>query len=672
MVGIKTIFEYIRSRNWVANIVGISDDVAGDYFGLQPHTELLTDDIVCRILGSVSDCLMQHPEGSCPRNAAYGSNDKIVPQESNHDDPRSTFVPKRLLFVGGTPHYPEPFLVNTTKLPSLRSSDDADPRHDLRYIAYSHCWGSPGRLPLMTTPETLQERMSRIPFHTLPRSFQDLALVARKLGVRYVWIDSLCIVQGPQGDFFEQASLMGDIYMNALLTVIGAGAPSAHTGFLKSGATAQLPYRIRELDATGRFALERAETASGENILHTDQVLRSLNEESPWAERGWTCQEELLSPRKLYFFPNRMLYACGKSAWCDRGTKSSKELDIPGFSEVAEDYAARTFTKFEDRFAAFAGIARWVYPTPFSAIGDITEDTPDGNSPVGGDCCRRNYLISESMDGYKLTSPSLQSDLEDTGFLAGINVHLVYTLLWANHLPPTEGHTTESGITDGPSFSWLSVIAPVSFELQVESRLLNYIPGDTCHSLKVRAFGQALPETHPGASIFDPFVHGTGSYIHGMGTVCLVKKIRYVGVTGGTNDPGSRLWAWQCSDRDLVMELHITFDWRGSAIESKDSFVNADKHYYCLSIRKPRDVKGFWWGLLLEELETDDSQSSVMVKSLVRGDLGPYSGLSEVPKKVFRRRGIFKARNKLISRYKTGNHSFDTMPHVKQVEFVVI
>jgi len=69
------------------------------------------------------------------------------------------------------------------------------------YATLSHCWG--GSIPAMTTLCNYAERQRSIPFLSLPRQFQDAIVVTRQLGLRYIWIDSLCIIQDSQQDWIE-------------------------------------------------------------------------------------------------------------------------------------------------------------------------------------------------------------------------------------------------------------------------------------------------------------------------------------------------------------------------------------------------------------------------------------------------------------------------------------
>jgi hypothetical protein len=67
------------------------------------------------------------------------------------------------------------------------------------YLALSHCWGKDG-VPLKTTKETVGKFEQSIPFEDLPRTFREAVIITRKLNVRYLWIDSLCIIQDDSAD----------------------------------------------------------------------------------------------------------------------------------------------------------------------------------------------------------------------------------------------------------------------------------------------------------------------------------------------------------------------------------------------------------------------------------------------------------------------------------------
>ena len=66
------------------------------------------------------------------------------------------------------------------------------------YFTLSHCWGNPDeetKLKMSTTKASLAIRMKYIDFDSLPKVFRDAIRVTRFFHIRWLWIDSLCIVQ---------------------------------------------------------------------------------------------------------------------------------------------------------------------------------------------------------------------------------------------------------------------------------------------------------------------------------------------------------------------------------------------------------------------------------------------------------------------------------------------
>jgi hypothetical protein len=101
------------------------------------------------------------------------------------------------------------------------------------YLALSHCWGpSVSGERLITTKATLKSRLKSIPLSKMPSNFFDATIITRKLGYRYLWIDSLCIIQDSRGDWETESANMGNIYTNASLTLAAAAAKDSDGGML--------------------------------------------------------------------------------------------------------------------------------------------------------------------------------------------------------------------------------------------------------------------------------------------------------------------------------------------------------------------------------------------------------------------------------------------------------
>lgn len=104
-----------------------------------------------------------------------------------------------------------------------------------KYVALSHCWGEQEHWPkCLTTIETLEERMSHIPWDIIPQTFRDAIIFTRQLGLEYIWIDSVCIVQNDHKDWERESMLMDSVYANAFVTFAAVASPDSRGGLLKS------------------------------------------------------------------------------------------------------------------------------------------------------------------------------------------------------------------------------------------------------------------------------------------------------------------------------------------------------------------------------------------------------------------------------------------------------
>lgn len=105
-----------------------------------------------------------------------------------------------------------------------------------RYIAVSHCWGQ--HLPFRTTTASLSQLQRHVLWDELPWVFRDAITTAHQLGVQYIWIDSLCIIQDDRRDWARNSYMMGDVYRNALLTIGVVMSPDSRSPFLGPGSPA--------------------------------------------------------------------------------------------------------------------------------------------------------------------------------------------------------------------------------------------------------------------------------------------------------------------------------------------------------------------------------------------------------------------------------------------------
>ncbi|PVH81422.1 hypothetical protein DL98DRAFT_349267, partial [Cadophora sp. DSE1049] len=119
----------------------------------------------------------------------------------------NTWLPSRLLDVGPRDGSQLPRLIET------KESNDLGP-----YAALSHMWGS--LIPLRTIQGNYQELKSGIPMWKLSKNFAQAVVTTRQLKLRYLWIDSLCIIQDLASDWNKEAATMHKVYSHAEVTIV--------------------------------------------------------------------------------------------------------------------------------------------------------------------------------------------------------------------------------------------------------------------------------------------------------------------------------------------------------------------------------------------------------------------------------------------------------------------
>jgi hypothetical protein len=101
-----------------------------------------------------------------------------------------------------------------------------------QYIALSYVWGGAPtvRLTRVNKSTLLQPRSLLNEWNSLPRTIHDAIVLVRKLGVEYLWVDSLCLVQDDDEDIKQGVDAMDKIYSKAWLTIIAAHGIDADAG----------------------------------------------------------------------------------------------------------------------------------------------------------------------------------------------------------------------------------------------------------------------------------------------------------------------------------------------------------------------------------------------------------------------------------------------------------
>ncbi|KAF1956350.1 hypothetical protein CC80DRAFT_75006 [Byssothecium circinans] len=158
------------------------------------HSDLSSDSSLQFVKRMLEDCKLNHDACS-----------------SNKQQDKEPFMPKRVLDLG-----PDCYELQE-KFP-VRLLETAQLSHFEPYAALSHRWCTAGSFAT-TRSDNITDHEAQIPFQTLGVVFQDTILLLRRLGIRYVWIDSLCIIQDSLEDWRDQSKMMAEIYGRAYFTI---------------------------------------------------------------------------------------------------------------------------------------------------------------------------------------------------------------------------------------------------------------------------------------------------------------------------------------------------------------------------------------------------------------------------------------------------------------------
>jgi hypothetical protein len=140
-------------------------------------------------------------------------------------------------------------------------------------------------------------------FSGLLPTFRDAAVITRAFGIKYLWIDSLCILQDSRDDLLTEPAMMGSVYKNARVTIAADASQNRSVGIVGSS----FPSRNSKVPLSRTQCHSKSRNLSG--FLYFDKYDDDINQdEALLSQRGWTLQEEMLSPRILKFQKNCVLW----------------------------------------------------------------------------------------------------------------------------------------------------------------------------------------------------------------------------------------------------------------------------------------------------------------------------------------------------------------------------
>ena len=339
--------------------------------GLKLPSDFLSDRTHDIIQHWLTDCLSSH--ANCPKTVGL------------------PLLPSRVIKVGGL-----------GETPRLISSNN----QNAQYAALSYCWGRSWHFT--TTLDTLEANTKCISLAELPPTLRHAVLITRNLGLEYIWIDSICIIQDSEKDWAEQSSKMAEIYQNCFVTLSASRAASSMEGILIEQLERQSPLQLDLTNNNVRLWIDIA-PLEWEACVEND----ALN------QRGWVLQERYLSPRTLFFSGQQVFWECRTKRASQHQFSSvigklhkahddiyknvpERSTHFPVFKpegqnakqrnadwhQLIQNYTRRSHTKSSDKLPALAGLARAL------RIGDEQYIAGTWMSNLFNNLCWRSALLN--------------------------------------------------------------------------------------------------------------------------------------------------------------------------------------------------------------------------------------------------------------------------------------
>jgi hypothetical protein len=238
------------------------------------------------------------------------------------------------------------------------------------YMTLSYRWAEVS--PWKLTQANLDELRRGKSINELPQTFQDAVIVAHRFSIRYLWLDSLCIVKDSQEDWERESSTMRDVYANSSCNICATASSNPSEGL----------FRVRRSDLVQwGLVVMNSNTTRNKYYIFDELYWDRQVTESVLNRRGWVFQERLLAPRVLHFAKRQVLWECFTEHKCEaypvgipsheplksfdgiftKRTRKESALSMDALNlwrNIVEEYTECALTRSSDRLVALSGLAR--------------------------------------------------------------------------------------------------------------------------------------------------------------------------------------------------------------------------------------------------------------------------------------------------------------------------
>ncbi|KAF2670338.1 HET-domain-containing protein, partial [Microthyrium microscopicum] len=239
------------------------------------------------------------------------------------------------------------------------------------YATLSYCWG--GDQSTATRTHNYVDYLQGICLASLPKTIQDAVTVARKLDLKYLWIDSMCIIQDSEDHKRHEIGRMESIYYNSYITISASWASNCHEGMLKTrkpiDTMINLPFQCANKEI-GTVSMMCWGCPTRSPSIGPFDTMEYYPEKEPINDRAWTLQESFMSRRRLIFTQFQVFWTC-RDVWGSDGGRqgrpyneelscqSIRKLEYADWISIAEGYSRKDLTDPTDKLDALSSIASY-------------------------------------------------------------------------------------------------------------------------------------------------------------------------------------------------------------------------------------------------------------------------------------------------------------------------
>lgn len=326
-----------------------------------------------------------------------------------------------------------------------------------RYVTLSHRWNNGPRPEWVTQKTNIGQRMDTFQITGLPGTIENAIRVSRLLDYRYLWTDSLCIVQDDAQDWERQASQVSAIYLHGQLTIAADSANDDNAGFSqlrRSVGDRPVAFKVRHHEESHVELIARYYNYCHEGLLLSPPEYGSCFYrnvvESILSHRGWTLQERLLAPRILHYGVEQMFWECRECVIAE---------DVHVFPNLRDMKETSWLPTIQDSFFGENPDAFQIFKAWTLVVGEYTKrrlTNPVDALPAISAIAR---LIARRIGGTYLDGLWKET--------------LDFDLLWLISNPDDIIHECSQRCETwrGPSWSWLFLKGPVRFDVLEQTNL---------------------------------------------------------------------------------------------------------------------------------------------------------------------------------------------------------